>query len=594
MATQTADLRETAMVALRQPSLCAAFQLTAAANADRPALRTPDDSVSLTWRQYAERVRSIAAGLAALGVGDGDTVALLLANRPEFHLFDTAALHLGAAPFSVYHTNPPDLIRHLLENSDTPVLVTEQAFLEQARESRALHDGAVQLVVVDGPGADDYMTLEELESRGNPDFDFEAAWRAVGPDHLATIVYTSGTTGPPKGVQHSHRVLMFHLNSIDRLAPISPEGRVVSYLPMAHIAERFISHYSSVAFGYTITCCANPKELPKAIATTRPTRFFGVPRIYEKLRAAALGAVEADPSGPLARALEAGIARVRAEQAGEQAPAVSEEHERTFAALREKLGLDQVEWVGVAAAPTPYAVLEFFHAIGVPVAELWGMSECLLSTSNPPARIKLGTVGTARPDTEVRISPDGEILLRGPHVFLGYYRNPARTAETVVDGWLRTGDVGRLDADGFLTITDRMKDIIITAGGKNVTPSEIENQLKFSPFIADAVVIGDQRKFLCCLVMIDHETVAQFAQERSVPFTNFASLCRAKEVQDLIWTEIERVNRQLARVETIKTFRLIEQILTAEDEELTPTMKLKRALVNSKYKDVIDEMYAAR
>jgi long-chain acyl-CoA synthetase len=210
----------------------------------------------------------------------------------------------------------------------------------------------------------------------------------------------------------------------------------------------------------------------------------------------------------------------------------------------------------------------------------------------PGDRIKLGTVGRARPDTEVKLSADGEILLRGPHVFLGYYNKPEKTAETIVDGWLHTGDVGSMDDEGFVTITDRMKDIIITAGGKNITPSEIENQLKFSPYISDAVVIGDRRKFLSCLVMIDHETVAQFAQERNVPFTNFASLCRSREVQDLIWGEIERVNRQLARVETIKKFSLIEQILTAEDEELTPTMKLKRSYVNAKYKDVIDGMYA--
>ncbi len=209
----------------------------------------------------------------------------------------------------------------------------------------------------------------------------------------------------------------------------------------------------------------------------------------------------------------------------------------------------------------------------------------------PADRIKLGTVGVARPGTEIRLSPQGEILLKGPHVFLGYYKNPERTAQTVIDGWLHTGDVGRMDAEGFVTITDRMKDIIITAGGKNVTPSEIENQLKFSPYISDAVVIGDQRKYLSCLVMIDHETVAQFAQEKNVPFTNFASLCRATEVQDLIWSEIERVNKQLARVETIKKFRLIEELLTAEDEELTPTMKLKRTFVNRKYKDVIDGMY---
>jgi long-chain acyl-CoA synthetase len=212
----------------------------------------------------------------------------------------------------------------------------------------------------------------------------------------------------------------------------------------------------------------------------------------------------------------------------------------------------------------------------------------------PADRIKLGTVGVARPDTQVRISPQGEILLKGPHVFLGYLNQPEKTAETVVDGWLHTGDVGHMDDDGFVTITDRMKDLIITAGGKNITPSEIENQLKFSPYIADAVVIGEARRFLSCLIMIDHETVAQFAQDRDVPFTNFASLCRAKEVQDLIWAEIERVNKQVARVEAIKKFRLIEQILTAEDEELTPTMKLRRAYVNTKYRELIDGMYAER
>ena len=224
--------------------------------------------------------------------------------------------------------------------------------------------------------------------------------------------------------------------------------------------------------------------------------------------------------------------------------------------------------------------------------EVYGQTEnCGLATGMPAHRIKLGTVGIARPHTEVRVSPAGEVLLKGPHVFLGYFKNPEKTAETITEGWLHTGDVGFIDADGFLTVTDRMKDIIITAGGKNVTPSEIENQLKFSPFISDAVVIGDQRRFLSCLVMIDHETVAQFAQERNVPFTNFASLCRAQEIQDLIWGEIERVNKQLARVETIKKFRLIEQILTPEDDELTPTMKLKRTFVNAKYKDVIDTMY---
>jgi long-chain acyl-CoA synthetase len=263
--------------------------------------------------------------------------------------------------------------------------------------------------------------------------------------------------------------------------------------------------------------------------------------------------------------------------------------------VKRSMGLHRVRGAATGAAPIAPDLIKWYMALGIDLREVYGQTEnCGLATAMPHDRIRLGTVGVARPDTEVRISPQGEILLRGPHVFAGYYKNPERTAQTVVDGWLHTGDVGRVDADGFLTITDRMKDIIITAGGKNITPSEIENQLKFSPYISDAVVIGDQRKFLSCLVMIDHETVAQFAQERNVPFTNFASLCRAKDVQDLIGGEIERVNKQFARVETIKRFRLIEELLTPEDEELTPTMKLKRAFVSRKYKDAIDEMYDER
>jgi long-chain acyl-CoA synthetase len=261
--------------------------------------------------------------------------------------------------------------------------------------------------------------------------------------------------------------------------------------------------------------------------------------------------------------------------------------------VKRSLGLHRTRGAATGAAPIAPELIKWYLALGIDMREVYGQTEnCGLATAVPADRIKLGTVGVARPDTEVKISPAGEILLKGPHVFLGYYKNPERTAETIVDGWLRTGDVGELDPDGFLRITDRMKDIIITAGGKNVTPSEIENQLKFSPYITDAVVIGDQRKFLSCLIMLDPDTVAQYAQERNVPFTNFASLCRAKEIQDLIQGEIERVNRHVARVEGIKRFHLIEQILTPEDDELTPTMKLKRAFVNRKYKDVIDGMYA--
>ena len=326
-----------------------------------------------------------------------------------------------------------------------------------------------------------------------------------------------------------------------------------------------------------------------------------MPRIWEKFYSGvALRMRDAAPLGKLAYrwAIDVGMRVAECRIAGRQPSMALRLLYRLADVLvldniRRSIGLHRARGAATGAAPIAPDLIRWYLALGIDMREVYGQTEnCGLATAMPGGRVKLGTVGVARPGTEVRISSESEILLKGPHVFMGYYGRPEKTAETIVDGWLHTGDVGRIDADGFVTITDRMKDLIITAGGKNVTPSEIENQLKFSPFISDAVVIGDRRKFLSCLVMIDHETVAQFAQEQNVPFSNFASLCRAKDVQDLIWGEIERVNKQLARVEAIKKFRLIEQILTPEDEELTPTMKLKRAFVNRKYRELIDEMYA--
>jgi len=343
--------------------------------------------------------------------------------------------------------------------------------------------------------------------------------------------------------------------------------------------------------------------VPENIREVAPALFFAVPRIWEKFYSAvALRMREATALGRLAYRWAIGVGTRMAERriAGRGAGAGLRLLYRAadFLVLdniRRSMGLHRTRGAATGAAPIAPELIKWYMALGIDMREVYGQTEnCGLATAMPADRIKLGTVGVARPDTQVRISPQGEILLKGPHVFLGYLNQPEKTAETLVDGWLHTGDVGHMDDDGFVTITDRMKDLIITAGGKNITPSEIENQLKFSPYIADAVVIGEARRFLSCLIMIDHETVAQFAQERDVPFTNFTSLCRAKEVQDLIWEEIERVNKQVARVEAIKKFRLIEQILTAEDEELTPTMKLRRAYVNTKYRELIDGMYAER
>jgi long-chain acyl-CoA synthetase len=591
VATETVDLREAAMVALRQPTLCAAFQVTAAANAARPALRTPDDSVSLTWAQYAARVKSIATGLAALGVGDGDTVALLLANRPEFHLLDTASIHLGAVPFSVYHTNPAEQIAYQLTNSEARVFVTEAAFLERVRAACEIAGTVEHLVVVDDAEPTGHMTLAELEAAGDAAFDFDAAWRAVSPEHLANLVYTSGTTGDPKGVQHHHGGLVFGLGVMDRLAPISPEGRVVSYLPMAHIAERYISHYSSLAFGYTITCCPDPKQLPQAIATTKPTRFFGVPRIYEKLRGAALGIIEADPL--LTAALEAGLARVRVEQSGEQPEPLDAEHEDALAGLRQRLGLDEAEWVGVAAAPTPYAVLEFFHAIGVRIAELWGMSETVLTTSNPPDRIKLGSIGVAIPGIEVRLADDGEILVRGPNVTSGYRNDPERTGEALdADGWMHSGDIAVADEDGYMRIVDRKKEIIINSAGKNMSPAHIECTIKEEcPLIGQVVAIGDARPYVTALVVLDAEAAARLAQDGLPP--DIGELVEHERVRAEIDAAVERGNQRLARVEQIKKYALLPMTWEPGGDEVTPTMKLKRRPIAEKYVAEIRALYGS-
>ncbi|MHB8690053.1 MAG: AMP-dependent synthetase/ligase [Solirubrobacteraceae bacterium] len=589
--------------ALGARSLCEAFQITAAANAQRPALRSPDDSFALSWGEYAERVKTIAAGLAALGVGDGDTVALLLGNRSEFHLLDTATLHLGAAPFSIYHTNPPEQIVPLLANSGARVMITEPMFLERARATRELHP-AIEHVVVVGVGDGDLLagelTLSALEERGAAalagGFDFEASWRAVTPDHVATLVYTSGTTGTPKGVEHTHGGLVFGLGCLQRLAPVSPEGRVVSFLPNAHIAERYISHYSSLAFGYTITGCADPKQLPAAVGGARPTRLFGVPRIYEKFGVAAKAVIDGDPTGVLGSAYAAGLARVRAIQSGapvDEVPTLSSDDEAALGGLRAKLGLDQLEWAGVAAAPTPYSVLEFFHAIGVNIAELWGMSECVLSTSNPPARVKLGTVGVAIPGVEIRLADDGEILVRGPNVTRQYRGDPAKTAEAIdADGWLHSGDIAVADEDGYLKIVDRKKELIINSAGKNMAPTHIECTIKEeSPLIGQVIAIGDGRQYVTALIVLDDEASARLAQQQGLP-AEIAELASSAVVTEAIAEAVARGNERLARVEQVKAFRILGEFWAPGGDQLTPTMKLKRRVIDKLYADAIEGLYS--
>ena len=596
-----------------QATLPTLFRHVVAERGDGVAMREKDLGIwrAVTWRQYGERARRAGLGLVALGLQPRDVVSIIADNGPEWLYTDLGTLSVGGVTNGIYTTDAPRQVEYIVNDSGTRFFFAgDEEQLDKILEVRARCPQLVKIIVFDTEGLHGFkdeqvMTFDELLDLGaRYDAEHPDAWERMvdiaQPEDLAILVYTSGTTGPPKGAMLSHRNILFQLGYADFIAEPRPGDQQLSFLPLSHVAERTFTVFYPLRTGATVNFAESIDTVPDNLREVAPAVFFAVPRIWEKFYSGtALRMRDATLLGSVAYRWALGVGMRMAERriAGRRPTLGLRLLYRLadFAVLdnlKRSMGLHRVRGAATGAAPIAPDLIKWCMALGIDMREVYGQTEnCGLATAMPSDRTKLGTVGVARPDTEVRVSPQGEILLKGPHVFLGYYKNAERTSQTIVDGWLHTGDVGRMDGDGFVTITDRMKDIIITAGGKNITPSEIENQLKFSPYISDAVVIGDQRKYLSCLIMIDHETVAQFAQEHNVPFTNFASLCRAREVQDLIWDEIERVNKQFARVETIKKFRLIEQLLTAEDEELTPTMKLKRTFVNRKYKDVIDSMY---
>src|ERR687893_292460 len=472
-----------------------AFQLTAQAHPDRCALRLKDDEFSITWAEYADKVRRTAAGLAGLGLGRGDAMGIMLTNRPEFHWFDAAALHLGATPFSVYNTYAPEQIQFQVEDAEARIVVTEKAFEDRIRGL----SGVEHVIVVDGG--------DDVDGHARDDFDFEATWRSVRPDDVLTLIYTSGTTGPPKGVQLTHANLIAAVQGYDQVIAFPADGRVISWLPMAHIAERACSHYLPMLLGFSTTCCPDPRQVVAYLPEVRPTWFFAVPRVWEKLKAAIEAGVAAEQDAAKKQATEwalgVGLRKVRAEQAGEQVPEELQQEyakadELVLSKIRERLGLDQLEALNVGAAPTPREVIAFFHALGLPLAELWGMSEtCGAGCCNRPERIKIGTVGPASPGVEIKLAEDGEVLIKAGYVMKGYRNLPDKTAETFTDdGYLRTGDIGQFDEDGFLKIVDRKKELIINAAGKNMSPANIESKLKSAgPLIGQAGAVGGPKPF---------------------------------------------------------------------------------------------------
>jgi long-subunit acyl-CoA synthetase (AMP-forming) len=571
-------------------TMAEAFQLTARAHPARVALRLKDDELSLTWGEYADKVRSLTAGLAGLGLARGDTLGIMLTNRPEFHFFDAAALHLGATPFSLYNTYTAEQIAYQVQDAGARIVVTEKAFLDRFEGIEATE----HLVVVDASDLDEALTIADVEAEGDPEFDFEAAWRAVQPGDLLTLIYTSGTTGPPKGVQLTHANEISAVQGFDEVIAFPDDGRVISWLPMAHIAERACSHYLPIMLGFTTTCCPNPREVVAYLPEVHPTWFFAVPRIWEKLKAAMEAAFAAEQDEAKRQATEwalgVGLKKVRAGQAGEEVPAeLAQEYEKAdelvLSKIRARLGLDEVESVNVGAAPTPYEVVEFFHGIGIPLAELWGMSEtCGYGACNPPERIKIGTVGPTAPRAEIKLAEDGEVLIRGPMVMPGYRNQPDKTREALDDeGWLHTGDVGEFDEDGYLKIVDRKKELIINAAGKNMSPANIEAKVKASsPLIGQAIAIGDGRPYNVALITLDPDVAPYFIEQNG---------------RDAVEAEIRRgvdaANEQLARVEGIKKFKVLDDEWLPGGDELTPTMKLKRKPIFEKYAGQIDELYSA-
>lgn len=569
---------------------------------------------SWTWQQTGDAVREIACGLMALGFAPLDTASILSNTVVEWVLADLAVLSCGGVANGIYPTDAASQVQFLCEDSRTSILfVEDDEQLDKALEVRDRLPGLRKIVVFDMEGLrdlDDPMvtSLDELRRLGR---EYDAAHpgavmervRHVQPGDLAILVYTSGTTGKPKGAMHSHAGLVYTVRGYNTLIARDASDECMCFLPLCHIAERMGGEYFSLYTGSRLNFVENPETVPENVREIQPTVFTAVPRVWEKFYSAVMIALkEASRLQQAAYAWAIGVGTRIANHvlAGEPVGGALKLQYALANALvlhnvRKMMGIDRARFLVTGAAPISPELVKWYLALGVPMLEVWGMTEtCGAATGVPATRIRPGSIGPAASYNQVRIDPaTGEIQVKGPNVFMGYLNQPEKTAETfTADGWLRTGDVGGVDADGFFRITDRMKDIIITAGGKNVTPSEFENELKFSPYITDAVVIGDRRPFLTVIVMIDQENVEKYAQDHDVPFSNYASLTRSPEVQALIQAEIDRVNRKFARVEQVKKFFLLDTQLSAEDEELTPTMKLKRKLVQQKYAPQIEAMYA--
>ena len=567
---------------------------------------------SLTWEQARQRVLEMAAGFAALGLAAGERVALMLPNRSEHVLADLGAVHAGGLGVTLYATLAPEQIAYVAADCDARIAVLDGA-AELARWGPVLDQlpGIKKVIVRDEPACpagDRYMTWADLVTLGRERFaaqpgEITARVAAIKPDDPLALLYTSGTTGSPKGVVLTHRNILYAMVTADAMGVIGPRARWVSYLPLAHIAERMFSVYLPIHTAGHVHFCPDPARLVQVIGTVRPTAFFGVPRVWEKIRAGiqALLAAEQDEGKRAAvqQAMDTGRRYVDSCQYGHTTPPelaaqFQAADERVLGPIRGLLGLGQASPVSSAAAPLPPEVAAFFAGLGMKILDVYGMTETTGAfTANAPAEFKLGTVGRPVTGMEVKIADDGEILVRGPLITPGYHGRPDLTAAlTDASGWLHTGDIGAIDADGFVSVTDRKKELIITAGGENIAPAAVENALVAHPLIGQALAYGDGRPYVTALLTLDGEAAQAWARARGLTAGSLAALASDSQVLTEVAAGIAAANERLARVQQVKRWRLLPAEWTAETGELTPTLKLKRRVVHAKYADVIDSLYA--
>jgi long-chain acyl-CoA synthetase len=586
---------------LAEPTLGSAFLRAAELRSERVALRefgTPERSLSLG--EWAERSSAVAGGLRSLGLAPGDRVALLLTTRLDFHIVDMGVVLAGAVPFSLYATSPVAQLAQCVENAMPRVLITEAALADNARDLQAACPVIEHLIVLEDARTQE-LSLAELADRCPPGFDPRAVIADVRAEDLCSLLYTSGTSGPPKGVCFVHAALMATMRAIDERFPVSPEGATVSYLPMAHIAERLFSHYAAFVFGYTVTALGEMPRLLDALLGVRPTRFFGVPRTWEKLLAAVDAQLEprfgAERAAAIRAALARAVARVQADQNARLAPreldSTCEQDDDLLAALPDLVGLNRVEWACIAGAPADRATVEAFHAMGVAINELYGMSETIMTTMSPPDQIRIGWAGTPMPGTRVKLAADGEILINGPTVTPGYYRDPERTREAIdAEGWMHSGDIGELDERGYVRIVDRKKALIINSSGKNMSPAAIEQAIRGGcPLLGQVVVFGDRRPYNVALIVLDPEGLPALCRDRAVTPAPLAELSRHPEVLAAVQAAIAAGNARLSRVEQIKRHAVLDHVWLPADFALTATAKLKRAQIADRYAELIEGLY---